>query len=75
MNNLEIDNKKLDLLKRSNMLLEKTKKNHKMFQEERKLLLKLTSDKSLDYEIWENILTSIEILIEGGENDERKNCE
>ncbi len=63
MSNLEIENRKLDLLKRSNNLLEKTKKNYKMYQEERKLLLKLTTDKSIDYEVWEKILDSVETLI------------
>ena len=63
MNNFEIDNKKFDLLRRSNELLEKTKKNYKLYPEERKLLLKLTTNKNIDYEIWEKILEAIEILI------------
>ena len=75
MNSLEIDNKKLELLTRSNKLLEKTKHDCKLYKEERKLLLKLSTNESIDYEVWEKILDSIEILIEQkkGENYERKN--
>ena len=36
MNNLDSENKRLELLKRSNTLYEKTKKNSKLYQEERK---------------------------------------
>ncbi len=63
MDTLKIDSRKLDLLKRSNDLLEKTKKNYKKFVKERKLLLELTTNKSTDYDEWENILRSIEYLI------------
>lgn len=63
MNNSDFENKRLELLKRSNILLEKTKKNHKLYQEERKLLFKLTTDNSIDYEVWERILDCLEILI------------
>lgn len=67
MNNF--DEKKLNLLKRSNILLEKTKKNCNVYKEERKLLLKLTTDKTIDYEIWEKILDSLEILIKRQEGE------
>ena len=63
MNNLDFENKRLGLLKRSNILLEKTKKDYKMYQEERKLLFKLTTDNSIDYEVWERILDCLEVLI------------
>ena len=63
MNNLDFENKRLELLKRSNILLEKTKKNCKLYQEERKLLFKLTTDTSIDYEVWKKILDCLEILI------------
>lgn len=69
MSILDFDSKKLELLKRTTLLLEKTKKNYKMYQEERKLLFKLTTDNSIDYKTWEKILDSIELLIkqqEGG---------
>lgn len=65
MNNLDFENKRLELLKRSNTLLEKTKKNCKLYQEERKLLFKLTTDTSIDYEVWEKILDCLEVLIGG----------
>lgn len=68
MNNLEMDDKKLMLLKRSNLLLEKTRNNYKAYHEERKLLLKLTSNTSIDYEVWEKILDSIEILVNNEKN-------
>ena len=68
MNNLDIENKRLELLNRSNVLLEKTKKNQKLYQEERKLLFKLTTDNSIDYEVWEKILDCLEILICGKED-------
>ena len=64
MSNLDFENKRLGLLKRSNILLEKTKKNHKLYQEERKLLFKLTTDTSIDYKVWEKILDCMEILLE-----------
>ena len=64
MNNLDFKNKRLELLKRSNSLLEKTKKNQKLYQEERKLLFKLTTDDSIDYEVWEKILDCLEVLLE-----------
>ena len=63
MKNLKSNDKKLDLLKRTTILLEKTKNDYKMYQEERKLLLKLTTDKFIDFEIWEKILDAMEILI------------
>lgn len=63
MSVLEFDSKKLELLKRTTLLLEKTKKNYKMYHEERKLLFKLTTDNSIDYKTWEKILDSLEILI------------
>ena len=64
MNNLDFENKRLELLKRSNILLEKTKKNHKLYLEERKLLFKLTTDNSINYEVWEKILDCLEVLLE-----------
>lgn len=68
MNNLDFKNKRLELLKRSNSLLEKTKKNCNLYQEERKLLFKLTTDDSIDYEVWEKILDCLEVLICGKED-------
>lgn len=64
MYNLEIDPKKLNLLKRSNVLLEKTKKEYKKYEKERKILLELTSNIPVDCEDWENILNDIEKLVE-----------
>lgn len=63
MNILEIDPKRLDLLKKSNELLERTKKEYKKYEKERKIILELTRSKSVDYDEWKNILTSIENLI------------
>ena len=59
----DFNEKRLNLLKRSNNLLERTKKNCNIYKEERKVLIKLTTDKTIDYEVWEKILDSIEILI------------
>lgn len=63
MSELKIDSKKLELLKRSNKLLEMTKKNYKKYEKERKLILELTTSDSVNYEQWENILISIENLV------------
>lgn len=63
MNSLEIDSKKLVLLKKSNELLEKTRENYKKYEKERKTLLELTRNESVDYDEWENTLISIENLI------------
>lgn len=63
MSELKIDQKKLELLKRSNELLEMTKKNYKKYEKERKIILELTTSNSVDYEQWENILMSIENLV------------
>ena len=64
MNDFEIDTRRLNLLKRSNKLLEKTRTNYKKYENERKLLLKLTKCKSIDYDEWEKILKSIEKLVD-----------
>lgn len=69
MSELKINPKKLDLLKRSNELLEKTKKNYKKYEKERKLILELTTSDSVDYEKWENILISIENLVNSNKNN------
>ncbi len=63
MFNLSIDSQKLDLLKRSNDLLEKTKKQYKKYEKERKILLELTTNIPEDCENWEKTLNSIESLI------------
>jgi hypothetical protein len=57
---IEIDAKKLDLLKRSNDLLDKTRKNASKFSKERKILLDLTVDKNVNYDKWESILEEYE---------------
>lgn len=66
----KMDPKKLDLLKRSNNLLEKTKKEYMKYEKERKTLLDLTRNESVDYDEWENILTFIENLINSNSEDE-----
>lgn len=70
MNILEIDPKRLDLLKKSNELLERTKKEYKKYEKERKIILELTRSKSVDYDEWKNILTSIENLINSNSDNE-----
>ncbi len=70
MYNLEIDPKKLDLLKRSNKLLEKTKKDYKKYEKERKLLLELTTNIPIDLNKWEKTLNSIEELVKADEDEE-----
>ncbi len=59
----KIDPKRLDLLRKSNKLLEMTKKEYMKYEKERKILLELTRNQSVDYYEWESILTSIENLI------------
>lgn len=70
MNILEIDPKRLNLLKKSNELLERTKKEYKKYEKERKIILELTRSKSVDYDEWKNILTSIENLINSNSDNE-----
>lgn len=70
MDILEIDPKRLDLLKKSNELLERTKKEYKKYEKERKIILELTRSKSVDYDEWKNILTSIENLINSNSDNE-----
>lgn len=70
MNILEIEPKRLDLLKKSNELLERTKKDYKKYEKERKIILELTRSNSVDYDKWKNILTSIENLINSNPEDE-----
>ena len=63
MESLEINNKKLELLKRSNKLLEATKSDYKKYEKERKLLLELTRNNSINYEEWENTLKIFENMV------------
>ena len=63
MNNLEITNKKLELLKRTNKLLEETKIEFRKYEKERKLLLKFTRDSNPNTEQWEQILAYLESII------------
>jgi len=70
MDILEIEPKRLDLLKKSNELLERTKKEYKKYEKERKIILELTRSKSVDYDEWKNILTSIENLINSNSDNE-----
>lgn len=67
MDILKMDSKRLDLLRKSNALLEKTKKEYKKYGNERRILLELTRNESIDYDEWENILISIENLINSSE--------
>lgn len=70
MYNLDIDSSKLDLLKRSNDLLERTKKEYKKYEKERKLLLDLTTNIPEDCTKWKKILDSIESLVKSNESEE-----
>lgn len=63
MENLEINSKKLELLKRCNKLLEATKSDYKKYEKERKLLLELTRNNSVDYKHWEHIIKSVEDMV------------
>ena len=60
---MDIEKVKLNLLKRSNLLLEKTKLNSEKYQKERKNLLDFTSRSTVDYVEWENILKYIETIV------------
>ncbi|MDO5555395.1 MAG: hypothetical protein Q4G09_01690 [Clostridia bacterium] len=64
MENLEINSRKLELLKRSNILLEETKSNYKKYYKERQILLELTRNKLVNYEQWEHILKYFEDIVE-----------
>ena len=63
MNNLEITNKKLELLKRTNKLLEETKLEFRKYEKERKLLLEFTRDSNPNTEQWEQTLAYLESII------------
>ena len=63
MNNLEITNKKLELLKRTNKLLEETRLEFRKYEKERKLLLEFTRDSNPNTEHWEQILAYLESII------------
>ena len=63
MNNLEITNKKLELLKRTNKLLEETRLEFRKYEKERKLLLEFTRDSNPNIEQWEQILAYLESII------------
>ena len=63
MNKFYITNKKLELLKRTNKLLEETKIEFRKYEKERKLLLKFTRDSNPNTEQWEQILAYLESII------------
>ena len=63
MNKFDITNKKLELLKRTNKLLEETKIEFRKYEKERKLLLKFTRDSNPNTEQWEQILAYLESII------------
>ena len=64
MENLEINNKKLELLRRSDILLEATKSEYKKYIKERKMLLELTQNPHVNYEQWEHILYYLESIVD-----------
>ena len=64
LSNSKIDAKKLDLLKRSNNLLEITKTDVKMYERERKLLFEFSINPNVNYEQWEYIVCMLENIIE-----------
>ena len=63
MDNLEINYRKLELLKRSNKLLEETKSDYKKYEKERKILLELTRNNLVNYEKWDHILKYLEDIV------------
>lgn len=63
MNKFDITNKKLELLKRTNKLLEETKLEFRKYEKERKLLLEFTRDSNPNTEQWEQILAYLESII------------
>ena len=68
MNNIEIDSKKLDLLKRTNYLLEETKTDHIIYKKERKLLLEFSKSSYANYNHWENVVNLLENIIDVNKN-------
>ena len=63
MNKFDITNKKLELLKRTNKLLEETRLEFRKYEKERKLLLEFTRDSNPNTEQWEQILAYLESII------------
>ena len=63
MNKFDITNKKLELLKRTNKLLEETKLEFRKYEKERKLLLEFTQHSNPNTEQWEQILAYLESII------------
>ena len=63
MTDFNFDAKRLDLLKKSNELLNKTKNNYKKYTNERKILFEFTIKKPINYDEWKSFLISFEKLI------------
>jgi len=63
MENFEIDDARLNLLKRSTAVLEHTKLQFKEYQSARLVLLAFTQDSSPDYQLWENLIKVFENII------------
>lgn len=64
METLKINGKKLDLLKRSNHLLEETKSDYKKYEKERKILLELTRNPHVNYDHWDHIINCFESIVQ-----------
>ena len=63
MSKFDMTNKKLELLKRTNKLLEETKLEFRKYEKERKLLLEFTQNSNPNTEQWEQSLVYIESII------------
>ena len=63
MENLNNDEIRVNLLKRSTAVLEHTKLNFKDYQSARLILLAFTQDPSVDYQLWENLIRVFENII------------
>ena len=63
MENLEQNDLRMDLLKRSIRILEYTKIDFKEYHSARLILLAFTQDKSPNYELWEHLIRVFEDII------------
>ena len=63
MENFEIDERRMNFLKRSNAILEHTKINLKEYQSARLILFAFTNEASPDYQLWENLIRICENII------------
>ena len=65
----KIDSKRLNLLIKSHNLLEKTKKDFKKYEKERRQLYEFTVKENVNYKEWEDTLKSIDKSIKSNSQE------